>query len=67
MKLKANDQLHISSVKADTIAPGEEFEVSDAEGSRLIEAGLASKVAAAPKNKMAQASGNKRSGAGRAK
>lgn len=46
MKLKANDTLHVSSVKADNIAPGEEFEVSDDSGRQLIEKGLATEVKA---------------------
>lgn len=41
MKLKAKDTLHVSSVKADNIAPGEVFEVSDDMGRQLVERGLA--------------------------
>jgi hypothetical protein len=61
MKLKANDTLFISSVKSENILPGEEFEVSDAEGKRLIEAGLAAKAKAAPahQNKMEKPAANK--------
>jgi hypothetical protein len=68
MKLKAKDTLHISSVKADNLVKGEEFEVSDAEGKQLIERGLAVKVsapraaakkAAAPSNKKAPIAANK--------
>lgn len=44
MKLKANDTLHVSSVKADNLAPGEEFEVSDDIGRQLIELGRATEV-----------------------
>jgi hypothetical protein len=44
MKLKANDTLHVSSVKADNLAPGEEFEVSDDFGRQLVERGLATEV-----------------------
>lgn len=67
MKLKAKDTLFISSVSSENILPGASFEVSDAEGKRLIERGLATKVATAPRNKMAPGSANKRSGAGKAK
>lgn len=59
MKLKANDTLFISSVKSENILPGEEFEVSDAEGKRLIDRGLAVKAAKPPSNKMKQAPANK--------
>lgn len=67
MKLKAKDTLFISSVSSENILPGATFEVSDAEGKRLIERGLATKAAAAPRNKMAPASDNKRSGSRKAK
>jgi hypothetical protein len=64
MKLTANDQLHISSVKADNILPGEEFEVSDLQGQSLIDRGLATEVggkkAPAPKNKKAADPANKK-------
>lgn len=61
MKLKANDTLFISSVGSENILPGAEFEVSDAEGKRLIDRGLATRVKAAPavKNKMALKVANK--------
>jgi hypothetical protein len=36
MHLKALDQFHISSVSANTIAPGTVFEVSDAAGEELM-------------------------------
>ncbi len=69
MKLKALDTLHISSVKSENIAPGETFEVSDADGKSLIDRGLAvaAKAAAKPKNKMAAAPGNKAAGHAKAK
>lgn len=53
MKLKAKDTLHVSSVKPENLAPGEEFEVSEAVGRSLVERGLATEVKAAPapKNK----------------
>lgn len=38
MKLRATDQLHISAVKADSLRPGEEFEVNDAAGEDLLRA-----------------------------
>lgn len=57
MKLYASDTLHVSSVKAENLLPGEEFEVSDADGEQLIKRGLASK--SAPANKMAPAPANK--------
>jgi hypothetical protein len=44
MKLKAKDTLHVSSVKADNLLPGEEFEVSDDMGRQLIERGVAAEV-----------------------
>lgn len=64
MKLRANDQLHISSVKAGNIAPGEEFTVSEPVGKDLIKRGLAmqvrvAKAAAKPANKKAQEPANK--------
>jgi hypothetical protein len=68
MKLKAKDTMHISSVKAGNILPGETFEVPDPEGKQLVDRGLATRVsapkppakrAAAPRNKMAAASKNK--------
>lgn len=44
MRLKAKDQIHLSSVKADTIRPNEEFEVSGPIGKDLVSRGLASEV-----------------------
>lgn len=61
VKMKALDTLHISSVQADNLAPGEEFEVSSAIADDLEERGLAKRVGgkveakaekAAPENKM---------------
>ena len=55
MKLKANDTLHVSSVKADNIMQGEQFEVADNVGKELIDRGLATEIkpasAAKPENK----------------
>lgn len=72
MKLKAIDTLHVSSVKADSLLPGEAFEVSDDFGRQLIQRGLASEVKGAktepqedtkaeiaPLNKMEAAPANK--------
>ena len=36
MKLSALDQVSVSSVKADSLRPGEEFTVSDAYGDELL-------------------------------
>lgn len=63
--MKAVDQLHVSSVKADSLQPGEQFEVSSTEAERLERAGLAKRVGgqkaepAAPENKMGSAPANK--------
>lgn len=60
--MKANDTLHISSVKADNILPGEEFEVSTAVADDLEARGLAKrgkKAEPAPANKMAPEPDNK--------
>lgn len=75
MRLKAKDTMHVSSVKADNLVKGEEFDVSDAEGKQLIQRGLAEKVkappaakrAAAPANKKAAAPSNKRAPAAKNK
>jgi hypothetical protein len=42
--MKATDTLHVSSVKADNIAPNEEFEVSTAVADDLEARGLATRV-----------------------
>ncbi|MFZ5736316.1 MAG: hypothetical protein ACOY6K_05475 [Pseudomonadota bacterium] len=44
MRLRAIDQVHISSVKSDSLRPGDEFEVSDSAGAELL-AKLPGKVA----------------------
>lgn len=66
MQLKAKDTMHISSVKAENIRPGEKFTVSDVTGRDLIKRGLAEQVkprarkaAAAPANKKAAEPKNK--------
>jgi hypothetical protein len=72
MKLQATDTIHVSSVKADNIVGGEEFEVGDAEGKSLVERGLAvmagaAKAAPAARNKMAAPPANKAAAARRRK
>jgi hypothetical protein len=62
--MKANDTLHVSSVKADNILPGEEFEVSADVADDIEARGLAKRVGGkkaepAPDNKMAAAPDNK--------
>lgn len=63
MKVKAKDQVHISSVRAETIRQGEVFDVSEPVGKELIRRGLVSQVrtkkAAEPKNKAAPTAENK--------
>jgi hypothetical protein len=65
VKMKATDQLHISAVKADSLQPGEEFEVSTALADDLIARGLpvervkAKAEPVAPENKMEAAPANK--------
>lgn len=56
MKLKALDQVSISSVKSGVIMPGEEFEVSDAAGQELLEKrpGMFEKLAGGKKAKEAE-------------
>ncbi len=44
MKLKANDTVHVSSVKADNLLTGEIFEVEDSIGEDLIKRKLATRV-----------------------
>lgn len=69
MKLRATDQISISAVKADSLRPGEEFDVSDAYGRELlekhssrverVEREAAEKAEAAPKNKAETPTPNK--------
>jgi hypothetical protein len=64
VELEVIDQLHISSVKADTMRKGERFTVSADHAKSLIERGLAkkaggAKAAAAPANKAAATPANK--------
>jgi hypothetical protein len=63
--LEVVDQLHLSSVRADTMAEGERFTVSEPTAKDLIDRGLARRVggtrkAAAPDNKKAPTPANKR-------
>jgi hypothetical protein len=53
MKLYVVDQVSISSVQADTLKPGQSFEVSDARGEELLKAlpHALSKAAPKPANK----------------
>lgn len=67
MKLYATDQVSISSVQADTLRPGQEFEVSDEMGKELLttlphavsKEPPKQKAAAAPKNKAQPRPANK--------
>lgn len=68
MKLYATDQVSISSVQADTLRPGQEFEVSDEFGKELLaklpgaiskDPPSAQKAAPAPKNKAQPRPANK--------
>ncbi|HEV7283406.1 MAG TPA: hypothetical protein VGN75_01025 [Kaistia sp.] len=53
MKLIAIDTIHISSVKAENLLPGEEFETDEGTAKLLLQRGLVHEVKAkaAPKNK----------------
>jgi hypothetical protein len=71
MRLRARDQIHISSVQADSIRPGQEFEVSDAAGNELLKAhparlervgAPAANAEPAPKNKAETKPANKTAG-----
>lgn len=65
VKMKTVDQLFISSVGPETMAPKTEFDVSEDEAKRLEKDGLAKRVGgakaekAAPENKMEAAPANK--------
>lgn len=50
MKLRALDQVHISSVQSDSLRPGQEFEVSDDLGNKMLKSlpGLLARVDAEP-------------------
>lgn len=68
MKLKALDQMHVSSVRNTPIRPGEEFETSAPEGKQLIAKGLAvaaTKGSKAAPVKSGKAKGNSRDKAAR--
>lgn len=38
MKLRAKEQMHITSLQAETIRPGQEIEVTDARGQEILAA-----------------------------
>jgi hypothetical protein len=64
VELEVIDQLHLTSVKADTMGMGERFVTDAATAKSLVERGLAKRVsrakaAPAPGNKMAPVSSNK--------
>lgn len=65
MKLKVLDQIHISAVKADSLRPGEEFEVSYGYGKELLHrhpgrlAAVGSKAKRPHANKAATSPANK--------
>ncbi|MGD9946428.1 MAG: hypothetical protein AB7O91_04060 [Sphingomonas sp.] len=70
MKIRVLDQIHISSVSADTLTRGDTFEVDDAEGSKMLklhpqtlEPIAGAKKKRAPANKAAPAAANKSAGA----
>lgn len=79
MKLRALDQVHISSVQADSLRPGQEFEVSDDLGAKMLKslpgrleqvegAPPAEKADPAPENKAEHAApANKAAPKGKAK
>lgn len=48
MRLRAKDTVHISAVQSDNLVEGDEFELEDAEGQKLIDRGIAELVDAAP-------------------
>jgi hypothetical protein len=64
VRMRATDQLHVSTVKADSLLPGEEFEVSSGLAEDLEKRGLpveriGEKAEPAPENKKAPAPTNK--------
>jgi hypothetical protein len=59
MKLYATDQVSISSVQADTLKPGQEFEVSDSRGKELLKTLPHAVSDKAPKGKAEPAPKNK--------
>ena len=59
MKLYATDQVSITAVQADSLRPGQEFEVSDALGKELLERLPDHVSAEAPKRKAVPAPQNK--------
>lgn len=69
MRLKTLDQLHVSSVRADSLRPNEEFDVSDSTGEELlkrhpntlrrVDSGSSEKAEQAPANKSEAPPANK--------
>jgi hypothetical protein len=65
VELEVIEQLHLSSVRADTMGAGQRFTVSESTAQDLIKRGLAkrpggTRKAAMPNNKKAAAPSNKR-------
>jgi hypothetical protein len=44
MRLRAKDTVHISSVQSDNLIEGDEFDLDDAEGQKLVDRGIAEPV-----------------------
>jgi hypothetical protein len=72
MRLRAKDQVHVSAAQADALRPGQEFEISDAQGRELMKAhpslfervgddpgAAAAKAEANPQNKAESVPANK--------
>jgi hypothetical protein len=59
VRMKANDTLHLSAVRADNLAPGEEFEVSGVFADDLESRGLATRLGAKAGAKAEEAPANK--------
>lgn len=48
MHLRAKDTVHISAVQSDNLVEGDEFEINDDEGQKLIDRGIAEPADTAP-------------------
>lgn len=61
MRLRAYDTVHVSSVKAENLRPGEEFDIGDAAGEELMKAhpGLFAVVSRAAEAKAEPAAENR--------
>lgn len=44
MRLRAKDTVHISSVQSENLVEGDEFDLNDDEGKKLIDRGIAEQV-----------------------